>query len=77
MYNERSTSKSRNNILKRIILFFVVVQFIICTTAQAELINITGAEQQVGGGVGYTTPGVPDDISHDDPDQFDPIDGPL
>lgn len=69
MYNERSTSKSGNNILKRIILFFVVVQFIICTTAQAELINITGAEQQVGVGVGYNDSA---GVDQDDPPQYDP-----
>ena len=70
MYIKRSTRQSGNNILKRIVLFFFVAQFVICTTAWGELINITGAQQQVGGGVGYNDS---DNVSHDDPDQFVPL----
>jgi hypothetical protein len=53
VYIERSTRSLGNNVLKRIVLFIVVTQFVLCTAAQADLINITGASQQVGGEIGF------------------------
>jgi hypothetical protein len=52
---ERATRQLANTVvMKRIVLFFVVAQFVVCTTALGNLINMTGAEQQLGGRTAYT-----------------------
>ena len=53
MNNERSKKLLRNKVMKRIVLFFAFAQFVVCTTALGDLINMTGAEQQVGGTILY------------------------
>jgi hypothetical protein len=71
MYTKPSASPlGKKVVTKRIVLFFALTQLVICATALGDLINITGAAQQVGGGVGYNDS---DGVSHDDPDQFVPL----
>ncbi len=68
---ERSTRQLGNRVvMKRIVLFLALGQFVVCTTALGNLINMTGAEQQVGGGTGYKSW---ENISYDTEEWVPPV----
>jgi len=50
------------------VLVFMVGQFVVCTTALGSLMSMTGAEQQVCAGTGYSI----DEVQYDDPVHFYP-----
>jgi hypothetical protein len=68
MQTRCSKRRSGNSILKRIVLFFLVAQFVICTTALGDLINIISGDQHLEGQTGWKEGGEPSN----DIDQFVP-----